>query len=133
MRKSKWRKYLNGKRSVKELSQVEQAQLAFKVRKRAIQCLEDLILIFEGMHRISRNPDKQFHKILYKDNLLPRFWKEFHLARQLAFDKSITPISLSRLMVKLTLKGIPYDVKRLIEDKNYRVDKRSELQDARKK
>jgi hypothetical protein len=132
MHKQIWREYLTseGERGFKKLNNNEKAQVVFRVNKKAIQHFKDLILIFEGMHRITRNPDKQFRKILYTDNLLPEFAKEFMLAKQLALEynqKSLTPYSLSNLMAKLTLKGIPYDVKKLIEDKNYRLDKINDL------
>jgi hypothetical protein len=132
MHKQIWREYLTskGEKDFRKLNNEEKAQVVFRVNKKAIQHFKDLILIFEGMHRITRNPDKQFRKILYKNDILSKFITHFTLAKELAFyykNKRLTPYSLGNLMAKLTLKGIVYDTKKLIEDKNYRLDKMNDL------
>jgi len=133
LRKPSWRSYLKGEKDAfKSLDANARAQLLFKIRKRAMQCFEDLILIFQGMHNITKNPDRQFLKIindlearlcytefkreLYKVDMLARFYK----------SGLSNPPSIPVLATLLEEAGIEYDLHRLY-DKDYRLIKFQEL------
>lgn len=124
MKQSKWRKYLTGEIDAKKLNQKTRAQLVYKVNKRAVQCLNDLILIFDGMHRISTHPDKQFRKIFLSNGaILRRFWTQIGKAHSDAF----LSYSVAKLMVELMKEGIDFEPKRLVVDGQYRHELMAEL------
>lgn len=116
--RAKWREYLQGEYTPNNIDKMN-----FEIRKRAKQMMKDLLLITRKMSRDQR--------ILIFKSPKNNFWENvaFPLSRELQNNVcSVSPEDynyeeleeIQFLAKGLMLHDIPFDLVRLVEDKDYR-------------
>jgi hypothetical protein len=127
-----WKKFLESTpKDRKKQTPNAQAKLRHDIRKRAMQCIEDLILILEKMNNVSSKPERDFAKIFRDDTQYFELLKTLDWAWRESYNKTVKladPENFRILYQAATEAGLGVYSEKMRYDRNHRLDIRRRLQ-----
>lgn len=134
MPKIKWKEFLEG---TTQLSPSAERKMRHDIRKKARQCIENLIFILESIHKVSSKPERDFAKIL-KDDQYFRLVKTLGWAWRESYNHTVKLSNKENwkiLRIAAMEAGLPVVSGKKDYDAGYRLDtmrrlKRKEKEDG---
>ena len=129
MKKAEWPKYLTGELNIKELPLKKRAERLYKIRQKAIEYIEKLIQICDGMKNVTDKSGKQFNKIFTRERYvaLQKAVMQANHEGQLYQGKLDHRKWADSLARDLVINDMDFDYDKLLRNRDYRIEKAEEL------